>query len=887
MKKLLLVFLFLMMLIPARASHIVGGEFELLYISGNTYRINLILYFDRQNGSTGARDPNVTISIFRMSNNGVMMNVLLPLLSETEVVYSQPECSIGELQTTKLIYSSTVVLSATNFSDPQGYYLAWERCCRNYTITNIFSEPPESSSRYAGQTFYLEFPPVMKGGVPFINSSPRLFPPLSDYACKGKPYYVDFSGTDDDGDSLVYSLVTPLNTKTSDALPPDGLPRPRPYPDVVWRAPYSFDNIIGGAPDLEISSDGLLTVTPQNTGLFVFAVKCEEFRDGVKIGEARRDFQMLSVQCKTAVPPLILGKKLTDTNFAYKDNMMITFDHGTSDQDRCIVVRVSDKDINNNFDSFMEKIKIRAIGIGNKQAANNLILPQIKSATLTLQDSVALFEICFVECPGYSGSYQIGIIASDDACALPLLDTLRITVNPTPNVEAYFVTTDIREIMEEGEPIRNWDVNAVDEDGDLMSLSVFTEPGVNLSNVGMNFDLIGQSQNTIRANFSWDPKCNIYNFRTKTEFEIKMVVRGTCIFDTMTFNLKINLPDNSSPIIDNTLSSEKRSIEITKKIYETVNFNVLGDDADNDPLILSVRGLDFNLNEFGATFPQAESDGSVNSQFNWLINCDAVNLQTKDYFEFRFIVVDSANYCHLYKADTLDLQIHIEPPDNLAPQLQAASTTSEPFINGMMATVLGQPVSVTLKATDFDTFPEKDSLTLRLINATGNVEPLGFTFSMVQGESPIEGIFTWQPDCSIFQNGVYENKYTFSFAVSDDRCFNSESDTVEFDLKIVDVDGGDENFIPPNVFSPNGDGKNDFFAMVKEAYPDEFETILPNDNCLNEFINFRIYDRWGKQVFESFSRDFRWYAEGMPVGVYYYYLKYSNRDYKGVVSIRF
>ncbi len=112
------------------------------------------------------------------------------------------------------------ILSDSRFNDPQGYYIVWERCCRNYAITNIYSENPDVSSRAAGQTFYLEFPPVVKNGQPFYNSSPRLFPPLNDYACPRKPYYVDFAGIDDDGDSLVYSLVTPLTTHSILALPP-------------------------------------------------------------------------------------------------------------------------------------------------------------------------------------------------------------------------------------------------------------------------------------------------------------------------------------------------------------------------------------------------------------------------------------------------------------------------------------------------------------------------------------------------------------------------------------------------------------------------------------------------------------------------------------------
>lgn len=65
------------------ASHIVGGEFELLHISGNTYQLNMILYFDKINGSPGAKDqPGVNVSIFRKADNNLMGNVFLSLISE-------------------------------------------------------------------------------------------------------------------------------------------------------------------------------------------------------------------------------------------------------------------------------------------------------------------------------------------------------------------------------------------------------------------------------------------------------------------------------------------------------------------------------------------------------------------------------------------------------------------------------------------------------------------------------------------------------------------------------------------------------------------------------------------------------------------------------------
>ncbi|PGH38136.1 MAG: hypothetical protein CRN43_17045, partial [Candidatus Nephrothrix sp. EaCA] len=260
-------FLFLLMIchIPAVASHIVGGEFELLYIRANTYRINMILYFDVNNGNPEATDLSADIYIYSKRNQQFIQRFTLPLVLPRErVKYTKPACSSGEVVTDKLTYTSVVTLSSSMYNDPEGYYMVWQRCCRNYSILNIYSEEPptdeygnviDPNAKYAGQTFYLEFPAIVQNGQPFVNSSPRLFPPLNDFACPNKPYYADFSGTDDDGDSLVYSLATPLNTLSGNSKPRAS---PGPYPDVQWRPGYSLSRVTGGTPDLRISRDGIL-----------------------------------------------------------------------------------------------------------------------------------------------------------------------------------------------------------------------------------------------------------------------------------------------------------------------------------------------------------------------------------------------------------------------------------------------------------------------------------------------------------------------------------------------------------------------------------------------------------------------------------------------------
>src|SRR5690606_1839761 len=147
---------------------------------------------------------------------------------------------------------------------------------------------------------------------------------------------------------------------------------------------------------------------------------CEEFRDGVKIGEVRRDFQMLVVDgCNPADPPSIRGKKLTDGVFSYDNDMTVTFSNDVADNERCIQVEVSDPDALRDLDNFTENITIRAIPIGFRGDVSG-VLPEVASATLT-NGSTQTFDICFDRCPVVeNGPFQIGIVAYDDACSLPL-----------------------------------------------------------------------------------------------------------------------------------------------------------------------------------------------------------------------------------------------------------------------------------------------------------------------------------------------------------------------------------------------------------------------------------------------------------------------------------
>ena len=69
----------------------------------------------------------------------------------------------------------------------------------------------------------------------------------------------------------------------------------------------------------------------------------------------------------------------------------------------------------------------------------------------------------------------------------------------------------------------------------------------------------------------------------------------------------------------------------------------------------------------------------------------------------------------------------------------------------------------------------------------------------------------------------------------------------------------------PSAFTPNGDGKNDFFRPIFAGF--------------HRFHNFRVCNRYGQIVFESADTypewDGKFNGEQQDMGVYYYYLKYD------------
>lgn len=285
-----------------RATHIIGGQLEMTTASGRPghFRVTVVYYFN--DAANRENYPEAVLTIYRKRDHQPMLRfVARDLGPRTALVFSNEVCArFRNLRTSLGRYEATVQLDPEVYDDPQGYYLAHPSCCRNEGAVNIryaYRLGPITSTQI-GHIFYLEFPPLIRSGRAFRNVSPRFSTPNGEYVCRGEPFRYPFRATDADGDELRYSLLTPLVAGN----PP--VPDPAPYPEVTWETGFAADRAIPGTPSLRIDPrSGELSVTATSLGQYAFAVKVEEFRGGQKIGEVRRDFQLLVVDCPTATPP--------------------------------------------------------------------------------------------------------------------------------------------------------------------------------------------------------------------------------------------------------------------------------------------------------------------------------------------------------------------------------------------------------------------------------------------------------------------------------------------------------------------------------------------------------------------------------------------------------
>lgn len=306
--------LFCLLFGTAKSTHIVGGEMGYKYLGNNQYKIRLDLYIDCQNGNPSAIQSDATayIGVF----NGQTRNMIggypkqVNRQGPKRVVKTNYNCIVQAPNACVDQYWYEVTFTLPPITG--GYYISFQRCCRNGSINNLV-DPGGTGANY--WTF---IPDVRTLSNKKENNSAvfKELPP--NFLCTNTPLKFDHSAIDDDGDSLVYELFRPFTGGTSNAPRPDqganGDLQMPPFSQITWGAGYIDTNPINGNPPLQIDSKtGYLTLTPTKTGQFVVGILVKEYRKGQLISTTRRDYQfnvqscVIDVVASYFVPTFICG----------------------------------------------------------------------------------------------------------------------------------------------------------------------------------------------------------------------------------------------------------------------------------------------------------------------------------------------------------------------------------------------------------------------------------------------------------------------------------------------------------------------------------------------------------------------------------------------------
>ncbi|RYF81256.1 MAG: hypothetical protein EON98_12605 [Chitinophagaceae bacterium] len=297
MKKILLLPILLFFGSFAFAAHITGGEmfYRLDTVIGNNYTYTITLKLYRDCNSTGAPlDQFAPIAIY--NNNGNATPVWSQSIQQTSfdrqklgspspcIQNPPPVCyEIG-------FYTFTVTLPGV----PQGYTVAYQRCCRIAGINNLIG------SSGVGSTYTAIIPGTNSRPDAPKNSSARFSGVDTVITCANNAFCYDFGAIDPDaGDSLSYSFCNAYVGGSQTIPSPNPPGPPSSYISVPYAFPFSADEPLGTAVTLNPRTGLMCGIAPP-AGIYVVTVCVSEWRQGVLIATQRKDLQIKVGDCNVA-----------------------------------------------------------------------------------------------------------------------------------------------------------------------------------------------------------------------------------------------------------------------------------------------------------------------------------------------------------------------------------------------------------------------------------------------------------------------------------------------------------------------------------------------------------------------------------------------------------
>jgi hypothetical protein len=357
------------------ASHAMGADIYYEYLTGNQYRISAALYRD----CTGIPAPSnltVYVSSSCLTGSGSTLTLNQEPGTGNEVTPLCPSdignsaCNGGSLPgVQQYVYSAL-------------YSLSCQAADWTFGVSENSRNPSDNLQNAGSHDLYVE---ATLNNLAGNNNSPTFTNLPVPFICATQPQIYNHGAADSDGDSLVYSLVTPLDFG---ATPLSYIaPYSATYPLSTSSGTFSFD-----------VQTGAMNFTPNTIQTCVVSIRVDEYRNGTLIGSTMRDIQVVVLSCSNQSPvvagPVSLtgGALVSNTYVSVCPNTTLSFQLQGSDPDGHNVVQTSGD-----------------IGIN---------LPAVNFTTANNGTPMATSGFSWTPGPADIGIYSFTLQIQDDGCPL-------------------------------------------------------------------------------------------------------------------------------------------------------------------------------------------------------------------------------------------------------------------------------------------------------------------------------------------------------------------------------------------------------------------------------------------------------------------------------------
>ncbi len=845
----------LLLLFPVllKAYHIAGADFTYRYEGNNRYRLELTIYRDcSRDGQPNVADFDDPLYLFVYESSSKALVNILTVSKPRYTPKLQPDvenCMVGVPPV--CIEVGRYVAYVTLPPIPGGYDVVWQRCCRNSNIVNL------ANPIYQGATFMVHIPGTESYPV---NSSPvfRQRPPL--FICRGATLTFDHSATDPDGDSLVY-VIRPatssldynnLGATYNFPMPtPSNPPPPPPYRPVTYAPSYSAQQPFGPNGIFQIDpKTGILTINAPNLGLYTVAISVLEYRNGVLLSEVKRDMQFLVVDCLPIGPPPQITHQFPP-DVEVKGDTVVLYVKDSA----CYTVIAYDTSLKGNLTYSLGFSVVSPVYNVFIYGNNPLYMDVCVQGDCNFIDQTIMLPVQVWddgECYGYNNAFdtvwlQIKPVSNPPPSLNVTLDSIRfLSTTPVPLLyngdEGCFYFT-VRDSAPRYGPLQY----------QLTLYDRFWQP-VTPSNQATITILSNQNDTLIQGRFCWKENCEFPDDSAYLVFSV--LDYGGCALDNIakdTIPLAFLLKD-SEPVVlyydslSLPFNNDTLSIRVKQPVCVPLYFI---DSLNQGHLTLIGDGPLFDGIPPDGQILQTQGQTILTTQFCFYPSCVAYDTT----FEVRIYGISQPE-CKKAVFDTTMFYIHVYNPPNRPPQLRRS-------IPSPSDVTVAEPLCYYVEVTDPD-----DILAFQLIN-------FSYAFNDTFGygsNGKITSIDTLAPNhyrihiCITPNCYVNDQEILLRFCLED----TTTCDTLTPLCDALRLNVSDCGLVMPNVFTPNGDGINEFFG------PKILEGI--------QRYEMAIYDRWGRLLYRGTTP---WKPdESVPEGVYFYQIRFWFHNGNGPEWVR-